>query len=335
MSDFDHVLSWLEQLEMNQGRSPQTVAKYRGYLHRLQAYLIEEKDCDLLTANKDHLLEFSGIYMHQQGLKPKSRKSVVAAIRGFYSWAWKNRLVTDDLARHVESPKAGRRLPDVASLQTVEALMMAMDLSTLKGIRDCSILSLMAGCGLRVSGVVALNESNLIWTELDGKERLVIKVREKGGKERLVPAPFDVFLMLRAYLGHPDLEGIDRSLPDGDRVLFVSLNNRTITPDKYHGEERRMRRNAVNDMLKRYGKRAMLPKNELHAHAFRHLFGTELAEEGHNLREIQELMGHADINTTSIYVHLATRRLAKTVDKSNPLSKIRTPFSDLAKSLRG
>ena len=77
---------------------------------------------------------------------------------------------------------------------------MAMDLSTLKGIWDCAILSLMAGYGLRVSGVVAFNKSSLIWIELDGKERLAITVRKKGNKGCVIPATFDVLLILRAFL---------------------------------------------------------------------------------------------------------------------------------------
>lgn len=329
MSDFDHVETWLERKQLNEGRSALTVSKYRGYLTRLYDYLASEQSVDLLQADAEMLLDFSGLYMHRQGLSPRSRRALVAAVRGFYAWANKQGLIDGDPARHLDYPKAGRPLPDVAQLQTLERLMMAPDINTLKGIRDCAMLAMLAGCGLRRAGLCSLNESNLIWTTLEEKKRLLVRVTEKGDKERVIPAPGEVFLLLRAYLGHPDLAPIDRTLEDGDRVLFISLNNQRITPDKYHGEARRISPKSVDDMIKHYGRQLDLPAKELHAHAFRHAFGTQLAEDGVSLREIQDLLGHQDPKSTEIYTRLATQRLARTVDKSNPLAKIRTPVKGL------
>ncbi len=333
MSDFDHVETWLERKLMNEARSPATVSKYRGYLVRLRDYLVNEQQVDLLEADADMLLDFSGLFMHKQGLSPRSRRALVAAVRGFYAWALKQGLVTIDPARDIDYPNAGRKLPDVAQLQTLEKLIMAPDINTLKGIRDCAMLAVMAGCGLRRGGLCRLNESNLVWTRLEEKQRLLVRVTEKGERERIIPAPDDVFLLLRAYLGHKDLAAIDRTLEDGDQVLFVSLNNRMLTEDKYHGEARRISPRSVDDMIKAYGRKLNLPKKELHAHAFRHAFGTQLAEDGVSLREIQDLLGHEDPKTTEIYTRLATQRLARTVDQSNPLAKIRTPVKELVNIL--
>lgn len=329
MSDFDHVETWLERKQLNEGRSALTVSKYRGYLTRLHDYLATEQSVELLQADTEMLLDFSGLFMHRQGLSPRSRRALVASIRGFYAWANKQGLINGDPAKNLDYPKAGRPLPDVAQLQTLERLMMAPDINTLKGIRDCAMLAMLAGCGLRRAGLCSLNESNLIWTTLEEKKRLLVRVTEKGDKERVIPAPGEVFLLLRAYLGHPDLAPIDRTLEDGDRVLFISLNNQRITPDKYHGEARRISPKSVDDMIKHYGRQLDLPAKELHAHAFRHAFGTQLAEDGVSLREIQDLLGHQDPKSTEIYTRLATQRLARTVDKSNPLAKIRTPVKGL------
>lgn len=329
MPDFDHVATWLDRKLMNEGCSPATIDKYRGYLLRLDEYLRSEHQVDLLGADPDHLLTFTGLHMHRAGLSPRSRQALVAAVKGFYRWALRQHLVTKDLVVDLEYPKAGRKLPNVAQLETIERLLMAPDLDTLQGVRDVTMMAMLAGCGLRRGGLCSLNESNLIWTNLSGKRRLIVRVTEKGNRQRDIPAPNDVWLLVRAYLGHPELAAIDRSLPDGDQVLFVSLNNRMVSPDQYHGETRRISARSVDDMIKSYGRKLGLPDKQLHAHAFRHAFGTQLAEDGTSLREIQDLLGHVDIKTTEIYTRLATERLAKTVDSSNPLAKIRTPVRGL------
>lgn len=334
MSDFEQVDRWLNWKLMNQGRAQVTIDKYRRYLSMLSDYLSAlSPSVTLLEADREHLLHFTGLHMHQKGMSPRSRQAVVAAVKGFYTWAKKNGLVSQQPADQLEYPKAGKRLPDVATLRTVERLLMAPDISTLKGIRDCTMIAMLAGTALRVAALCNLNESSLIWTQIDGKDRLLIKARQKGDRDHVVPAPYDVWLLVRAYLGHPDLAVIDRTLPDGDQVLFVSYNNMRISPENYHGEARRISPRSVDDMIKKYGRDLGLPDKQLHAHALRHLYGTELAEDGTSLREIQDLLGHEDPKTTEIYTRLATRRLARTVDKSNPLAKINSPVRDLANML--
>jgi integrase/recombinase XerD len=333
MSDFEHVETWLNWKLMNQGKSELTITKYRRYLQTLEEYLRDDQSVELLQADSEMLVNFTGLYMHQKGLSPRSRRALVAAVKGFYQWALKQRLIPIDVTGDLEYPNAGRKLPDVATLKTAEALIMAPDIDTLKGIRDCTIMAVLTGLALRVSGLCNLNESNLIWTEIDGKQRLIIKVTEKGKRERMLPAPNDVWLLIRAYLGHPDLAAIDRSLPSGDQVLFVSLNNRMISQDKYHGEARRISPRSIDDMIKGYGRKLKLPEKQLHSHALRHLFGAEMAEDDVSLRTVQELLGHESPKTTAIYTQLAMRRLTRTVDQSNPLGKIHTPVRGLEKIL--
>ncbi|MFN2309671.1 MAG: tyrosine-type recombinase/integrase, partial [Gammaproteobacteria bacterium] len=165
-------------------------------------------------------------------------------------------------------------------------------------MRDCAILMLLIGCGVRIGGLVGLNESSLQLIDVtDGNriiEWMVIKVVEKGGRERLIPAPHDVKYIVHAYMGHRDLSAIDRTLPDGDRVLFVSTMNRNIPPQDYHGEARRISARSIHDMIRKYGQQAGIPEGQLHAHAMRHLYGTELAEHDVDLITRQALLGHAD-----------------------------------------
>ena len=145
--------------------------------------------------------------------------------------------------------------------------------------------------------------------------------------------PHEARLLLLAYLGHPDLEAIDRLLPSGDRVLFVSTRNQGVPAHDYFGERRRLHARSVNDLILRYATRVGVPRDQAHPHAFRHLYGTELAEHDAQTYQLQALLGHVDAKTTEIYIHLATRTLAKLVDRANPLRGINTPASGLAREL--
>lgn len=312
----------------NQGKSVGTCTKYRCYLTRLNDYL----NGDFIGASRAQLEVFVGIDAHKAGMAPRSRRAMVAAIRGFYQWLEREKKISMNPADSVEYPNAGNKLPTAASLLTAEKLLMAPDMETFKGVRDVAILALLIGGGFRVAGLCQLNESHLLWQrDADDSERLIIKVLEKGKKERLVPMTSEARLLLRAYLGHPELRSIDRVLGDGDKVLFVSLRNRTIPEHEYHGARRRISPKSIDDMIKLYGKQQGLPREQLHAHAMRHLFGTELAESDMDVLKGQALLGHADPKTTAIYMKLATRKLSRVVDIASPLRKIKTPVSELLK----
>ncbi|MBA1333255.1 recombinase XerD, partial [Candidatus Endoriftia persephone str. Guaymas] len=166
-----------------------------------------------------------------------------------------------------------------------------------------------------------------------GMERLIIRVMEKGDHQRFVPAPHETRLLIRAYLGHEELARIDRMLPDGDQVLFVSTKDMKTPPHEYYGEARRISTRSVGEMVVKYGDQAGIPRDQCHPHALRHLYGTELTEDDVQLLKIQALMGHKDPKTTKDYVHVALRTLAKAVDQANPLSKMELPVTKLARHL--
>jgi len=333
MTNDELIQKWLLYKEVNQGRSVATVDKYRNYLIRFGAWLNDEFKVDLIDATSEQVELFSGLISFKQGLTPRARRPLIAALREFYKWLKKNGLRSDDPAAGLEYPDYGRKIPKVSSLKTAERLLMAPDLSTFLGVRDCAMMSTLLGCGFRISGLTGLNESSLEYIEVDGVIRLLIKVKEKGDKERLQPAPMEVKLLIDAYLAHPDLKKIDRSLPDGDRVLFVSTTNRMVPEHKYIGEQRRISNRSVNDMISKYGEQLGINPDELGPHAFRHRYGTELAEGDESLDKIQDLLGHSKQDSSKIYIHLATRKKVEVVDRSNPLSKIRTPVTDIVKLL--
>ena len=170
---------------------------------------------------------------------------------------------------------------------------------------------------------------------VDGLPRLFLKVLEKGDRERKIPIPEQAALLIQLYLDHPELAAIDRLLNDGDKVLFATLRRNDIPACDYRGEMRRFGRNQVNYMLNKHGRAAGVDPSFLHPHAVRHLFGTELAEDDVPTVTAQRLLGHADPKSTDVYQQLALRKLTRVSDKSNPLSKIKTPVTALLSQLKG
>ncbi len=332
-SDEQAIDAWLTFMRMARGRSDRTLEVYELALTRLREFL---QGKPLLEVDAVDLETFCGLWLHRRGVVAASRKPYISAVRGFYTWLAARSKTDGNAAVQLEHPKAGRPLPRTISLANAERLMWAPDLATLIGIRDAAILSLLIGCGLRVSGLVGLNEGNLHAADLDGAQRMVLRVVEKGMRERIVPVPREAEMLLRVYMGHEELAGVDRHTnAEGraDKVLFVSMRS-TCMPEHLHvGEKRRLTRKAIHDIIQRYGRRLEIPQDQLHPHALRHLFGTELTEEEVPTAALADLMGHADPKTTGIYIHLATRRKIETVDKHGPLGRMKTPVSELLKRL--
>ncbi len=328
---------WIKYKEYNEGRSKNTVALYRLYVARLNTWLAEQSPAgiNLLDATPEQLERYTGLILHQRKQSPPTRKVNVTAIRHFYAWAKRMGIIKQDPARDLPTPRAATRLPRPAQIKDAEKILMQPDLETFIGVRDAAMLFVLAGTGCRVSGLTGLNQGDLIWTESEtGTERLNIRLTEKGKKERIVPVPVEAALMVRAYLGHSALDDINRVLPNGDQVLFVNLRNRLVMAHDHYGEYRRISRHNVHNIIRNYGAQAGVPKNVCHAHALRHLYGTELAEEDVDLLMRQALLGHAKPETTEAYTHLAMRKMTEIVDRANPLSKMRLPVTDLANRVR-
>ncbi len=326
----DLIEAFLAFKQHNAGRSERTVQVYRLALNRLVVFLDGREPAE---ASQDDLLAFSGPHLHKMGLSPASRNVHIVAMKEFYKWLSATRKISGSPAASVPYPKRPQHLQRVMTLKSAERLMWAPDFETFEGVRDSAMLALLMGCGLRVTGLVSLNESNLVEDELNGKVRLILKVMEKGSKERKLSIPAEADLLLRLYLAHEDLKAIDRTLPNGDKVLFVTVRNRNVPAHEYNGENRRFNRRSVLQMVKKYGQRIGIPEDQLHPHAMRHLFGTELAEEEVDLLVRQRLMGHADPKSTAIYTNLAMRKLTSESDRANPLAKMSTPVSALLKQL--
>lgn len=329
------IEQYMTHLQAARGRRPRTVEAYSLALQRLQEFLGDGRQ--LLSATPEELEAFGGIWLHKRGVVARSRKPYISAVRGFYAWAASRGLAALNPAGQLVHPKTGKPLPQALSLASAEKLMWAPDLATFVGLRDASMLALLLGCGLRVGGLVALNEGDLRNETVDGAVRLIISVTEKGGKERVLPVPREAEMLLRVYLDHPDLQAYDRAVIDAkgrpDKVLFVNTRTAAVSADEWRGEAVRLSRHSVWRQIQRHGKRVGIPAEERHPHAFRHLFGVELAEDDVDLITRGDLLGHADPRTTAVYTTMSIRRKVRVMDKSSPLAKMRSPVSEVLKRL--
>jgi integrase/recombinase XerD len=324
------IQKWGEYYLVNKGRSPGTITKYSQNLNRLGVFLAT-KERAITHANQDDLIEFTGSYCwHVLKLNSAARKPVIAAVKAFYEWAFEFGYTLTDPAKKLEYPKLPRRIPTALGLQNLERIMAQPDLSTFIGLRDLAILSTLAGTGLRISGVVSLNvESFVQYQDTAGTSRLAVRVIEKGDKERMLPIPMELQLILTAYLNHPYLQEVDRTTHNGQNVLWISTANRTVPVWEYTGEARRLGSRSIDELIKTYGEEAGIPPDQLHAHAFRHLFGTELAEDDVDDTNRADFLGHSSVDTVRIYTHMAMRKKTSLIDKANPLGKIHTAVTSM------
>lgn len=331
------INDWATWLESAKGCRPRTLESYRLVLRRLCEFAATLPRKPLLMALEPVEIEhFAGVWLHKLGVVARSRKPYVSALRGFFGWAKARGHVDRDLVLELRHPRIGRPLPSALSLASAEKLMWAPDLGTFKGIRDAAILAMLLG-GLRVSGVVGLNEGDVRPQDIDGKPRLVVHVIEKGEKERVLPLPREAEMLLRVYLDHDELKTLPRDVIDrkgrADKVLFVNMRNTSVPAHERMGEKVRLNRHTVWKLIQHYGEKAGVPAGERHPHAFRHLFGVELAEDDVDLLTRQHLLGHADPKSTEIYTEMSMRRKTRVMDKSGPLGKMKTPVSELLKRL--
>ena len=325
--------SFVDHLTFDKNLAEGTIDSYQHFLHDLARFL-EKRDSDYLAATADLLVEFTGSFAHKQGVSRSSRRPMVAAVRGLFRWLRDKQYRENNPAKKLEYPKVGRPLPVPMSLSSIEKIFFVIDFSELRGLRDAAMIALMVDTGIRLSGLTGLNKSSLVSHDIKGDRRISIRVLEKGKKERIVPLTNYSLVYLSTYLHSRELAEIDRLLPDGDEVIFVSLRNRHLDAHEFVGEARRISNRSVERMLEGYAKQAGVSRKEGHPHALRHTFATELVESGVDLIRVRNLLGHADIKTTEIYVHLAARRMFESVDSGSPLSKVNSPLYAVAAELK-
>ncbi len=259
-------------------RSPLTVETYVAEIRRCLERLAEI-GADAATIDALGLTDYL-LSRRADGLDDRSVAKAVSALRSFFRHLMDEGLRVDNPAALLERPRAGRRLPDVLPREAVEAVLAAVDAGTPRGLRDRALFELIYSSGLRISEAVGLDLADLSFGEG------LARVRGKGNKERLVPFGTRAATLLREYLdvARPALAKAKRS-----SAVFLNRSGGRL---------------GRKGIWKNYAAAAALAGTGSKLHTLRHSFATELLNGGADLRSVQELLGHADLNTTQIYTHV-------------------------------
>jgi len=263
--------------------SPSTVAVYVLEARLFLSYAFEQQ-LELESTNVGNLIEYL-VHRQLEGISKKTAAKAVSALRAFFTFAQRQRLIPDNPSVHLELPRSSRRIPEVYTVEQVEAILKAIDTSTAAGIRDRCLFELIYSCGLRVSETVSLTLERIYL------EASMLRVVGKGSKERLVPVGEQALHWMRRYLeeGRPALLKGKK-----ERALFINRSGKRLS--------RKGMWKRFKEILARAGVEGKI-------HTLRHSFATHLLQGGADLRAVQALLGHADIGTTQIYTHVDESQL--------------------------
>ena len=262
-------------LRMERKKSPNTVAAYTGDVADFLDFYKGDVTVAATADIESFILDRSGI------LSKRSQARVLSSLSSFFGWLILEGERKDNPCDNVDRPKLGRYLPEVLSVEEVEAIMNSVDLRSWQGVRDRAILEILYGSGLRVSEACGLLISHVY------VEEGFVRVVGKGDKERLVPMGGMAADAFNAYLAVRPVP----SSPEFDDIAFLNRFGRNLS------------RISVFNMVKKQALVAGVNK-EISPHTFRHSFATHLIENGADLRVVQEMLGHESILTTEIYTHI-------------------------------
>jgi len=290
------IKSYTSYLKIERSLSQNTIDSYCYDIERLLLFL-ETKKIDVSPVKIQEAVLQQFIYETAQQVNPRSQARIISGLKSFFSYLIFEDYRPDNPLTLIESPRLGRKLPDTLSVEEIDNLIEAIDLSSKEGERNRAILETLYGCGLRVSELVDLKISDLFF------EEGFIKVTGKGNKQRFVPIAEVTEKYISIYKDqircHQNIQKADSD------TLFLNRRGKKLT------------RAMIFTIIKRLAVEINLQKT-ISPHTFRHSFATHLLENGADLRSIQMMLGHESITTTEIYVHLDRTHLTQVVNDFHP-----------------
>jgi integrase/recombinase XerC len=302
----DFIQQFIHYLSAEKNASAHTCRCYQRDLKEFEDFLKSQRE----EISSQERLEWErvdriAIRKYLSTLHRKNKKSSIArkisSLRSFYRYLMKERLVSANPAKAVATPKVEKILPTTLTVDEAFQLMESPD-RPLKGVsekeekvrilRDRAILELLYSSGLRVGELVGLNLK-----ELD-LQLGIVKVMGKGRKERIVPIGAKALVALKNYLDQ-------RGGLEGEEPLFINLRGGRLTS------------RSVGRLIKKYTRTSGIVR-KVSPHSLRHSFATHLLDAGADIREIQEMLGHASLSTTQRYIHLSPGKLMEVYDKAHP-----------------
>ena len=293
-SSTEIVKNYMRYLKLERNFSVHTLAAYRHDLKYLLDY-VKQNNMSVLEVRLPDLQHFSAS-VHDAGVGARTQARILSGIRSFYRFLVLDGFLKDDPTELLESPQVGLHLPEYLTVEEVDQLENAIDLSKWEGQRNKAIIEVLFSCGLRVSELVNLKLSDLY------EEEKFVRVLGKGSKERLVPNSSKALDELHYWYKDRNLMKIK---PGEEDYVFLNRRGAHLT------------RTMILIMIKQYAIAAGITKT-ISPHTLRHSFATALLKGGADLRVIQAMLGHEDIGTTEVYTHLEDSDLRKAILEHHP-----------------
>jgi integrase/recombinase XerD len=290
-----YIKSYQSYLRIERGLSKNTIDNYSFDIERLCLFLeVNTIEVSPIKISEDQVQQF--IYAVSKEVNARSQARIISGLKSFFSYLIFEDYRNDNPMELIEAPRLGRKLPDTLSIQDIDALIEAIDLSKPEGERNRAMLETLYGCGLRVSELTTLKISDLFF------EEGFIKITGKGNKQRFVPIGDTTIKFIEFYRLKRKLLSIQKGHED---VLFLNRRGKQLT------------RAMIFTIIKDLAVKIDLNK-VISPHTFRHSFATHLLENGADLRSIQLMLGHESITTTEIYVHLDRKYLNQIINNFHP-----------------
>lgn len=289
------IKNFVSYLKIEKGLAENSILAYQNDVAKLCDFAVSnQKSPTEITYNdlKQFIAELFDL-----GLSARSQARIISGIKQFYAFLLLENVISDDPSELLEQPKIGRKLPEILTIEEIDALLAAIDLSKNEGHRNRAIIETLYSCGLRVSELINLRFSDLYF------EEGFIRVIGKGNKERLVPVSPQVQKEIELYNNH--IRRHQEITRGHENIVFLNRRGSQLT------------RVMIFTIIKELAKSIDLKKT-ISPHTFRHSFATHLIEGGANLRAIQDMLGHESITTTEIYTHLDQRFLRDAILSFHP-----------------
>lgn len=291
------VRRYFQYLRLERSYSKNTLDAYNRDLQKLFNYYADNS-IDFRTVTLTDFDLFAG-QLRDNGISARSLARILSGIRSFYRFLVLEKELDQDPTELLESPKIGRKLPQVLTVEEIDKILSVIDLSKPEGIRDHCIIEVLYSCGLRISELLGLLIPNLFLDEG------FVRIMGKGKKERLVPISPRAIRELKVWLDIRKHFDIKKGFED--HVFISRTRGKSLS------------RISLFIFLQEYTARAGINK-VISPHTFRHSFATHLLQGGANLRAIQDMLGHESLKTTEIYTNVDNSHLREQIMACHPRS---------------
>lgn len=293
-SRVDIIKKYNQYLKLEKGLSLNTLEAYNADITKLLVFL-EGENIELLNTTPEDLEQFIA-GLHDIGITARSQARIMSGIKSLFGFLMLEKIIEKDPSELIDNPRIGFKIPEVLSIQEIDSIIAAVDLSKKEGQRNRALLETLYSCGLRVSELITLKLSDLY---LDDE---FIRVEGKGQKQRLVPISKKAIKEIQFYMADRHLVTVKKGHED---FLFLSRRGTHLS------------RIMIFHIIKELADEVGIIKI-ISPHTFRHSFATHLLEGGANLRAIQMMLGHESITTTEIYTHIDRSRLRSEIIEHHP-----------------